>query len=152
MLDRNITGNVILVGKVCDMRLSSCRPSEDVGWLVLSGWGEGGEGRGGECQADLDFTWSRPCQGSARVIIHHHHHHHQSCFYNTTSLVTFNRNFLPTARYLPLNFWWCNNCRDPVTTGPRDSLDSIVGTWARAEVNLIKYQPGLRFLCDTDAY
>ena len=48
MVDRNITGNVILVGKVCDMRLSGCRPSEDVGWLVLSGIGEGGEGRGGE--------------------------------------------------------------------------------------------------------
>ena len=45
-----------------------------------------------------------------------------------------------------------HTARDPVTTGPRDSLDSIVGTWAGPEVNLIKYQPGLSFLCDTNAY
>ena len=37
-------------------------------------------------------------------------------------------------------------------SSPRDSLDSIVGTWAGPEVNLIKYQPGLSFLCDTNAY
>ena len=37
-------------------------------------------------------------------------------------------------------------------SGKRDSLVSIVGTWAGSRVNLIKYQPGLSFLCDTNAY
>ena len=139
-------------GSVC---LSHCRPSQSVS--MLDGWYCLGEAREGEreCRADLDFTSSRPCQGSPRVIIHHHHHHHhhQSCFYNTTSLVTFNRNFYRKS----LAQLTSDGEISPDHSPSHNWLQRFIRLHCedlgqRSEVNLIKYQPGLRFLCDTNAY